>query len=130
MNKIVVNKFKTPRKKQKLKNPPALKRKKRFLIKRRFSKLALVSPNSLLEENDYLWFNIKPIPFQLNSEDSDSDSVPVSPSDININNDLITDDFSCPDFDPNRVDFSKINFDVPSIRSGTLNRIITKINLK
>jgi hypothetical protein len=128
MNKIVVNKFKTPRTKQKLKNPPALKRKKRFL--RRFRKFALVSPNSLLEENDYTWFNIKPIPFQLNSEDSDSDSVPVSPSDININNDLITDDFNYPDFDPNIVDLSKINFDVPSTRSGTLSRIMTKINFK
>jgi hypothetical protein len=124
-----ISNFKTPLTKQKMKNPPPLlQRNKNRIRKRRFAKFALVSPDSL--ENDYTWMNIKPIPFKLNLDDSDSDSMPVFPSDIDINNDdLSLKEFNCPNFDPHGVDYTEINFEVPSLKNGRLSKIFRKIKL-
>lgn len=112
--------FTTPlSKKQKMQNPPSIKKNKKQTKKRKFTKDSKVSP---VNTNDSCLVSpISPIPFNLNQKPCYSELEPISVSEDetsekyeNFNNSIFgyifSDDFSAPDFDAYEVNVSEISF--------------------
>jgi len=106
-------------KKQKMQNPPSIKKNKKQTKKRKFTKDSKVTP---VNTNDSCVVNpILPIPFNLNQKPSYFELEPISVCEDetyekyeNFNNCIFgyifSDDFLAPDFDPYEVNISEISF--------------------